>query len=142
MSGNAKKRAPNPRRDLMKSVKFMIAMAVASVAATSAFAAPPVKTVESAKGKVLAGENGMSLYTFKKDKAGVSNCYDDCAKAWPPLIADGNAKAEGAYSVVDRKDGTKQWAKDGMPLYFWVKDKKMGDISGDGFKDVWDVAKP
>jgi predicted lipoprotein with Yx(FWY)xxD motif len=29
-----------------------------------------------------------------------------------------------------------------MPLYFWVKDKKMGDISGDGFKDVWDVAKP
>jgi predicted lipoprotein with Yx(FWY)xxD motif len=126
----------------MKSVKFMIAMAVASAAATSAFAAPPVKTVESAKGKVLAGENGMSLYTFKKDKAGVSNCYDDCAKAWPPLMADGNAKAEGEYSVIDRKDGTKQWAKDGMPLYYWVKDTKMGDISGDGFKGVWDVAKP
>jgi hypothetical protein len=68
--------------------------------------------------------------------------YDDCAKNWPPLMADGNAKPEGAYSIVDRKDGMKQWAKDGMPLYFWVKDKKMGDITGDGVKDVWDVAKP
>jgi predicted lipoprotein with Yx(FWY)xxD motif len=126
----------------MKSATFMIAMAIASAAATAAFAAPPVKTVESAKGKVLAGENGMSLYTFKKDKMGVSNCYDDCAKAWPPLMAASGAKAEGAYSIVERKDGTKQWAKDGMPLYFWVKDKKAGDISGDGFKDVWDVAKP
>jgi predicted lipoprotein with Yx(FWY)xxD motif len=126
----------------MKSAKFLIVMAVASVAATAAFAAPPVKTVDSAKGKVLAGENGMSLYTFKKDAMGVSNCDGDCAKAWPPLMADGNAKAEGAYSIVDRKDGSKQWAKDGMPLYFWMKDAKMGDVTGDGFKDVWNVAKP
>jgi predicted lipoprotein with Yx(FWY)xxD motif len=126
----------------MKSAKFLIALAVASAAATAALAAPPVKTVDSAKGKVLAGENGMSLYTFKKDKMGVSNCYDDCAKNWPPLMADGNAKPEGAYSIVERKDGMKQWAKDGMPLYFWVKDTKMGDITGDGVKDVWDVAKP
>jgi len=130
----------------MKSAKFLIALTFASAAATAALpvtpAAPPVKTVDSAKGKVLAGENGMSLYTFKKDTKDVSNCYDDCAKNWPPLMADGNAKPEGAYSIVDRKDGMKQWAKDGMPLYFWVKDKKMGDITGDGVKDVWDVAKP
>ncbi|WP_160009463.1 hypothetical protein [Rhizobium sp. 18055] len=126
----------------MKSAKFLIVMAVASAAATAAFAAPPLKTVDSAKGKVLAGENGMSLYTFKKDTMGVSNCDGDCAKAWPPLMADGNAKAEGAYSIVDRKDGSKQWAKDGMPLYFWMKDAKMGDVTGDGFKDVWNVAKP
>lgn len=126
----------------MKSAKFLIALTFASAAATAALAAPPVKTVDSAKGKVLAGENGMSLYTFKKDTKDVSNCYDDCAKNWPPLMADSNAKPEGAYSIVDRKDGMKQWAKDGMPLYFWVKDKKMGDITGDGVKDVWDVAKP
>jgi predicted lipoprotein with Yx(FWY)xxD motif len=126
----------------MKSAKFLAALVVASAAATAAFAAEPVKTVESAKGKVLAGENGMSLYTFKKDAKGVSNCYDDCAKAWPPLMADSKAKATGAYSIVDRKDGSKQWAKDGMPLYYFVKDKKTGDITGDGFKDVWNVAKP
>ncbi len=126
----------------MKSVKLVIAFAVASAAATAAFAAEPVMTVESAKGKVLAGENGMTLYTFKKDAKGVSNCYDQCAKNWPPLMAASGAKAEGAYSIIDRKDGTKQWAKDGMPLYYWVKDTKKGDITGDGVGGNWDLAKP
>lgn len=126
----------------MKSVKFLIAVAVASAAATAAFAATPVKTVESAKGKVLAGENGMTLYTFKKDEKGVSNCYDKCEANWPPLMAASDAKADGAYSIIDRKDGKKQWAKDGMPLYFWIKDTKAGDITGDGVGGNWDLAKP
>ncbi|EJC80156.1 hypothetical protein Rleg4DRAFT_1768 [Rhizobium leguminosarum bv. trifolii WSM2297] len=126
----------------MKSVKFLSVVAAAALAANASFAAAPVKEVESAKGKVLAGENGMTLYTFKKDAKGVSNCNDDCAKNWPPLMAASGAKADGAYSIIDRKDGTKQWAKDGMPLYYWVKDKKMGDITGDGVGGNWDLAKP
>ncbi|TCU10478.1 COG4315 family predicted lipoprotein [Rhizobium sullae] len=126
----------------MKSAKLVIAFAVASAGATAAFAAEPVMTVETAKGKVLAGENGMTLYTFKKDTKGVSNCYDQCAKNWPPLKAASDAKADGAYSIIDRKDGTKQWAKDGMPLYFWVKDTKKGDITGDGVGGNWELAKP
>ena len=126
----------------MRTMSFLAALAAASVFATVAFAAAPVKTVESAKGKVLAGENGKTLYTFKNDKAGESNCNGDCAKLWPPFMADGKAKAEGAYSIITRKDGMKQWAKDGMPLYFFAKDVKSGDVAGDGFKGVWDVAKP
>ncbi|OHV76576.1 hypothetical protein [Rhizobium sp. LCM 4573] len=109
---------------------------------TAAFAAPPVKTVKSEKGEVLAGENGMTLYTYRNDKKGTSNCYDKCATNWPPLMADSNAAEEGAYSLVTRKDGSKQWAKDGMPLYYWVKDTKEGDVTGDGVGGVWDVAKP
>jgi predicted lipoprotein with Yx(FWY)xxD motif len=73
----------------------------------------------------------------------VSMCYDDCAKNWPPFFAEASAKADGAYTVVERKDGKKQWAKDGMPLYFFIKDKKMGDMTGDGMKKgEWNVAKP
>lgn len=126
----------------MKSLKFLALFAVASVAATAAFAAPDVKTIETAKGKVLAGEKGMTLYTFKKDTKDVSNCYDQCATNWPPFMAAGDAKADGAYSIVERKDGKKQWAKDGMPLYYWVKDTKEGDITGDGVGGNWDLAKP
>lgn len=126
----------------MKAIKFLPVLILATVAATAAFAAAPVKTMESSKGKVLADEKGMTLYTFKNDKKDVSNCYDDCAKAWPPFMADGKAKASGAYSIVDRKDGMKQWAKDGMPLYFFVKDTKAGDVAGDGVKGVWDAARP
>jgi predicted lipoprotein with Yx(FWY)xxD motif len=124
-------------------MKTLILLPLALVAfTTAAFAAPPVKTVKTEKGEVLTGENGMTLYTYKKDEAGTSNCYDKCATNWPPLMADGNATAEGAYSLVTRKDGSKQWAKDGMPLYYWVKDTKEGDVTGDGVGGVWDVAKP
>lgn len=115
-------------------------IALAALAGT-AFAAP-VKTVDSAKGKVIAAENGMTLYTFKNDKKGMSNCYDACAQNWPPFIATSGAKADGAYSLVDRKDGSKQWARNGMPLYFWINDKKMGDATGDGMKGVWHAARP
>ncbi|MDK1490375.1 hypothetical protein QN219_09920 [Sinorhizobium sp. 7-81] len=121
---------------------FPLAIAICLAASASALAAPPVKTVESEKGNVLAAANGMTLYTYRDDQKGVSNCYDACAKNWPPFMVEGNATAEGAYSIVERKDGAKQWAKDGMPLYFWVKDKKMGDVTGDGVKGEWDVARP
>jgi predicted lipoprotein with Yx(FWY)xxD motif len=104
--------------------------------------AAPVKTMQTSLGDVLAGENGMTLYTFKKDAAGVSNCNDDCAKNWPPLAATAEDKADGAYSIITRADGSLQWAKDGMALYFWVKDAKPGDTTGHGVKEVWEVAKP
>ncbi len=107
-----------------------------------ALAAPAVQTVKTDKGDVLAAENGMTLYTFKKDEKGVSNCYDTCATNWPPFMADAGAMADGPYSLVTRKDGSMQWAKDGMPLYFWIKDKAMGDATGDGVNDVWDAARP
>jgi predicted lipoprotein with Yx(FWY)xxD motif len=121
-----------------------IILAAATLAAltTAAYAAGPFKTVKTDKGDVLAGEKGMTTYTFNNDKSGVSNCYDKCAQNWPPVMAASDAKAEGAYSVVTRKDGAKQWAKDGMPLYYWVKDMKEGDASGDGVNGVWHVAKP
>lgn len=124
----------------MRTFPLTIAMLLAASAA--AFAAPPVKEVDSEKGKVLADANGMTLYTYKDDHGGMSMCYDTCAKNWPPFMAEASAKAEGAYTIVERKDGSKQWAKNGMPLYFFVKDKKMGDITGDGVKGEWDVAKP
>ncbi|WP_082766267.1 COG4315 family predicted lipoprotein [Paramesorhizobium deserti] len=125
-------------------MKFLILVPATLVAfGTTAFAAGvPIHTVTTAKGDVLAGEKGMTLYTFKKDKPGTSNCYDTCAQNWPPLIASNEAKADGTYSIIARKDGSKQWAKDGMPLYYWVKDAKEGDTTGDGVNGVWDVAKP
>jgi predicted lipoprotein with Yx(FWY)xxD motif len=104
--------------------------------------ASPVETAKTDKGEVIADMHGMTLYTFKKDTKGVSNCYDACAQYWPPFLADAGAKADGAYSLVKRKDGSMQWAKDGMPLYRFVKDKKMGDAVGDGMKGVWDAARP
>lgn len=126
----------------MKSLKLLSALACAALTATVALAAPSVSNVETAKGQVLAGDKGMTLYTFKKDTKGASNCYDKCEMNWPPFVAAAGAKAGGEYSLVQRKDGKMQWAKGGMPLYYWVKDQKQGDITGDGVMGVWDLARP
>ena len=93
---------------------------------------------------VLTGKNGMTLYTFDKDTAGAgkSVCNGPCATNWPPLMAAADAKDSGDYTVVTRDDGSKQVAYKGKPLYFWAKDAKPGDRTGDGFNNVWHAAKP
>ena len=96
-----------------------------------------------AKDGMLVGPNGMTLYTFDKDAGGKSACNGPCATNWPPLMADAGAAAKGDWTVVTRDDGKKQWAFKGKPLYYWVKDQKPGDTTGDGFlNNAWHVAKP
>ena len=46
----------------------------------------------------------------------------------------------GDFTLVERKDGTKQWAYKGQPLYLWVNDKALGDMTGDGVGGVWHIA--
>ncbi|MBU0590030.1 MAG: hypothetical protein KJ852_05710 [Gammaproteobacteria bacterium] len=93
---------------------------------------------------VLTGPNGMTLYTFDKDMAGngKSACNGPCAANWPPLMAAETDKPTGDYSIITRDDGKKQWAMKGKPLYYWVKDSKPGDKTGDGVLKVWHVATP
>lgn len=105
------------------------------------YAGGAIKTVEANGGAVLTDADGMTLYTFDKDAAGVSNCYDDCAVKWPPLLAADGAVADGAFTLVERKDGTRQWAHDGRPLYLWIEDTQPGQMTGDGVGGVWHTAK-
>ena len=93
---------------------------------------------------VLTNAAGMTLYTFDRDNAGdgKSVCNGPCAGNWPPVMAAADAKPEGDYGIVTRDDGARQWAYKGKPLYLWVKDQKPGDKTGDGFNNVWRVAKP
>ena len=93
---------------------------------------------------VLVGPNGMTLYTFDRDVAasGKSVCNGPCATNWPPLMAQANASATGDWTVVTRDDGSRQWAYKGKPVYYWVKDAKPGDRTGDGFNNAWRLARP
>jgi len=102
----------------------------------------PAKTGDTAKGKALIDAKGMTLYTFDKDSGGKSACNGPCATNWPPLMATADAKASGNWSIVTRDDGAKQWAYKGKPLYTWAKDSKPGDVTGDGFNNVWHIAAP
>jgi predicted lipoprotein with Yx(FWY)xxD motif len=90
--------------------------------------------------EILTDAKGMTLYTWDKDTAGVSNCYDQCATNWPPAMASADAKASGDFTLVARKDGSNMWAYKGLPLYTWIKDKAPGDTTGDGVGGTWHTA--
>jgi len=123
----------------MKRIAFSLAAFL--IASSSAFAADPAKTGDTAAGKVFTDDKGMTLYTYDKDAKGKSNCNDQCAKAWPPFAAAADAKADGKWTIIDRADGTKMWAYDDKPLYTFARDKKPGDATGDKAGGVWHVAK-
>jgi predicted lipoprotein with Yx(FWY)xxD motif len=121
-------------------VSVSVALALSILAGCASMAAGPTKISDG----VLVGPNGMTLYTFDKDIAGSgkSTCNGPCATNWPPLMAGAMDNAAGDYSVVTRDDGSKQWAVKGKPLYYWAKDSKPGDKTGDGVNKVWQTAKP
>ena len=121
---------------------FVATIAVAGFASIACAQTAPTMTGDSAKGKVLTDQKGMTLYIFDRDSDGKSACNGPCATNWPPLMAASDAKADGNYTIVTRDDGGKQWAYKGKPLYTWVKDTKPGDVSGDGVNSVWHIALP
>lgn len=110
------------------------------IACSSMTATAPTRTSDG----VLVGPNGMTLYTFDRDAAGSgkSVCNGPCATNWPPLMASATDRGSSGYGVVTRDDGSRQWSYQGKPLYYWAKDAKPGDRTGDGVNGVWHLARP
>ncbi len=121
--------------------RFALALAALAALALPGSAADKPKAPGSIREGVLADTNGMTLYTFDKDAPGKSACNGPCAESWPPLKASADSKPMEDWTTVTRDDGSKQWAYKGKPVYFWFKDKKPGDKTGDGFNNVWHVIK-
>jgi predicted lipoprotein with Yx(FWY)xxD motif len=104
-------------------------------AATSG-ATVEAKTVGSIGTKLVAGSNGMTVYTFTKDvkDSGKSNCTGGCATTWPPLTVTGTPTAgtgvTGTLATITRDDGSTQVTYNGLPLYFFSGDQAAGDSKG------------
>jgi predicted lipoprotein with Yx(FWY)xxD motif len=121
------------------SLSALVLTTLLSAGCASMGGSGPAKVADG----VLVGANGMTLYTFDRDATpGKSVCNGPCATNWPPLMVQAGAAATGDWSVVARDDGSKQWAYKGKPVYFWAKDQKAGDRTGDGFNGVWRLARP
>lgn len=93
-------------------------------------------------GKYLADADGMTLYYFKKDESGKSNCSGKCLENWPAFVAGEFGVPEGFskddFGTIEREDtGEKQMTYKGYPLYYFVKDEAKGDVNGQGVKDAW-----
>jgi len=94
-------------------------------------------------GVVMTDSKGMTLYVFANDTTGVSNCAaGKCLTNWPPYTAQSQTGTFPAnITVIKRSDGTLQYAWQGKPLYYFIKDKDAGDAYGDGVGGGWLVVK-
>jgi predicted lipoprotein with Yx(FWY)xxD motif len=119
--------------------------ASASVQAQSSVAAHPSKY-----GRVLFDGRGFALYAFTRDPRGRSACAGACARKWPPYIVSGRPSAGFGAKVsllgaTRRPDGRLQATYAGRPLYYYVNDKKPGQILCQGvslFGGLWLVVRP
>jgi predicted lipoprotein with Yx(FWY)xxD motif len=120
----------------MRTLALMIGLVILGVLAPGAMAASPRVTValgKSTYGPVLFDGQGYVLYAFTRDRPGRSTCSGECAKAWPPYILRGaqraGAGAKGSLiSTTRRADGSRQVTYAGRPLYYYVGDRKPGQI--------------
>lgn len=53
-----------------------------------------------------------------------------CAEVWPPVFAADDAVPVGAFTLITRGDGRKQWAYDERALYTSILDAQPGDVMG------------
>ena len=110
-----------------------------------AAAATAVKTADSDFGTILVDSEGMTLYMFDPDEQGKSVCDAECLKAWPPVEGPADAGSgvdESMLGTAKATDGTTMATYNDWPLYYWVDDKKPGDVTGQAVGDVWWVMGP
>ena len=125
--------------------------ASASPSSSPAGAGTKVAVANNSKlGQILVDDKGMTLYLFVKDTSTSSTCYDQCAQFWPPLLTSGAPQAgtganQSLLGTTTRTDGKVEVTYAGHPLYYFLKDKATGDITGqgvNGFGDLWWVLTP
>jgi len=113
--------------------------------------APTTLTVRSTRfGRILFDGRGRVLYGFTRDRrGGRSQCYGECAKAWPVYFSKGAARAgtgvkQSQIGTTRRRDGRLQITYNGWPLYYYVHDG-VGEVrcqNVDEFGGLWLVVRP
>jgi predicted lipoprotein with Yx(FWY)xxD motif len=109
-----------------------------------------VKIRATQYGKILVAANGRTLYLFTRDVTPRSRCYGACASAWPPYLFSGTPGAgsgvsQGLLGKVRRSDGRTQVTYRGHPLYYFVAERRPGQIlcqAAPEFGGTWYVVRP
>jgi predicted lipoprotein with Yx(FWY)xxD motif len=136
-------------------IRFLVvplAIAALVVAAPSPAQAPrsTVMVKASSFGRVLFDGRGFVLYGFTRDPRGKSACSGACARAWPPYVVTslpraGLGVAARLLGTTRRRNGSLQVTYAGRPLYYYVGDRRPGQILCQNvteFGGVWRVIRP
>jgi predicted lipoprotein with Yx(FWY)xxD motif len=92
--------------------------------------APPgveIATAESQFGPALFDGKDQAIYYFEPERDSKPKCYGTCAKAWPPVLTDGEPEATGGarqrlLGTTARRDGSVQVTYAGRPLYYYANE--------------------
>jgi predicted lipoprotein with Yx(FWY)xxD motif len=84
-----------------------------------------INTGDSQFGDVLFDGDNQAIYYFDKESGSNSECYGECAEAWPPVLTEGAPVAGGGaqpelLGTTKRDDGTTQVTYHGHPLYLYA----------------------
>lgn len=98
-------------------------------------------------GTYLTDSRGMTLYHLTTDEGkNMSTCTSaTCEGNWPlfynaTLKVPSNLNSKDFGSIT--ANGNNQTTYKGWPLYYFIADKKQGDINGQGKGGVWSVVDP
>jgi predicted lipoprotein with Yx(FWY)xxD motif len=101
-------------------------------------------------GRILVDGKGRALYLFTREPSTKSRCYGQCAVAWPPFYARGKLRAGSGLDAAKlgssrRRDGRRVVTYNGHPLYYYVTDRKPGQVTCHDvaeFGGTWLVVNP
>jgi predicted lipoprotein with Yx(FWY)xxD motif len=121
-----------------------------TLARSTAAAAATTLTLRSSEyGQVVSDAHNRVLYLFAADHGSRSTCYDECAKAWPPLLTKATPTAGAGLNsslvgTTRRNDGSLQVTYAGHPLYYYSLDtgEKIGCQHVKLHGGFWYVVKP
>jgi len=86
----------------------------------------------SGQGAVLTNFEGFSLYALDDNSGNpeLSCTNKACYEQWAPVAAPALAIGVGEFSIIERRDGTRQWTYQGKPLFRYQADLLPGDAHG------------
>lgn len=140
-------------------LRWLAGLAVVGFAATACTAAinelnPGREELKvSAKaplGRIVADDEGRTVYMFEKDESDESYCAGACESVWPPVTTKDMPKVEdgleaGKVTLLKREDGLRQVVYNGHPLYYYQGDTDSADTNGqeqDQFGAEWYALTP
>jgi len=139
--------SPTPTAATTAAPVYVTPSAVASPQANGI----AIKVGSSKLGEILVGPSGRTIYLFLADSGTSSSCNSaSCVQNWPPVLTKGAPQAGSGVSAsllgtTTRKDGTTEVTYAGHPLYYFIADNQVGQVSGQGidaFGAPWYVVSP
>jgi len=125
-------------RTVVVAIALLVALIVSGDAISNASdhrASPRgTLTVKSSRfGRILFDGRGFVLYAFTADRRDRATCYGACAAAWPPLLVKrapdaGSGANRRLVGTTRRRDGRLQATYAGKALYYYVGDRRPGQI--------------